>query len=99
MDDGCRRFVPSNCTRYTDFVLKNMTITVEEEVARWARVKAAEKNTSVSKLVGQMLAEQMKQSDEYWRAYEHWKSIPGFPAREGVKYLSREEIHDRKRRD
>jgi hypothetical protein len=78
-------------------VLKNMTITVDEEVARWARRKAAKENTSVSKLVGQMLKEEMARIDDYWRAYEDWKSIPGFPAREGVKYLSREEIHERKR--
>src|SRR5271165_6009072 len=48
----------SSC--YTDFVLKNITITVSEEAARWARRKAAEENTSVSKLVGRMLEEQMR---------------------------------------
>ena len=35
--------------------MKNVTITLKEEVARWARIKAAEKNTSVSRLVGEML--------------------------------------------
>ncbi len=45
-----------------------MTITVSEEVARWARKKAAEENTPVSKLVGGMLENQMRASDEYWRA-------------------------------
>lgn len=34
---------------------RNMTITVEEDVARWARVKAAEQDTSVARLVGEML--------------------------------------------
>jgi hypothetical protein len=33
---------------YTDFVLKNVTITLEEEALRWARRKAAEENTSVN---------------------------------------------------
>jgi hypothetical protein len=74
-----------------------MTITVEEDVARWARRKAAKENTSVSKLVGQMLKEERARMDDYWRAYEDWKSIPAYPAREGVNYLSREEIHERKR--
>jgi hypothetical protein len=51
-------------------VLKNVTITVEEDALRWARKQAAEKNTSVSKLVGRMLEDKMRQTDEYWAAYE-----------------------------
>ena len=39
---------------------RNMTITLEDEVARWARIKAAEKDTSVSRLVGDMLKEKMQ---------------------------------------
>jgi hypothetical protein len=49
-------------------VLKRITITVSEEAARWARKKAAEENTSVSKLVGRMLEDQMRRTDEYWAA-------------------------------
>ncbi|MRR13761.1 CopG family transcriptional regulator, partial [bacterium] len=51
-------------------MLKNVTITLTEEAALWARRKAADQNTSVSKLVGRMLEDQMRLSDEYWRAYE-----------------------------
>jgi hypothetical protein len=36
-------------------VMKNVTITLDEEVARWARILAAEHNKSVSRLVGEML--------------------------------------------
>ena len=35
--------------------MKSITITVDEEVARWARVWAAQQNTSVSRLVGELL--------------------------------------------
>jgi hypothetical protein len=35
--------------------MKNVTITLDEEAARWARIQAAEHNTSVSRLVGEML--------------------------------------------
>jgi hypothetical protein len=35
--------------------VENLTITVTDQVARWARKKAAEENTSVSRLVGRML--------------------------------------------
>lgn len=41
------------------FVMKNVAITVDEEVARWARVRAAEKDTSLSRLVGDLLRERM----------------------------------------
>ena len=34
--------------------MPNMTITADEEVLRWARVKAAESNTSVAQLVGDL---------------------------------------------
>lgn len=34
--------------------LRNVTITVDDEVARWARVRAAEEDTSVSHLVGDL---------------------------------------------
>lgn len=39
--------------------IRNITITVDEEVAKWARVWAAQHDTSVSKLVGKLLQERM----------------------------------------
>lgn len=77
-------------------MLKNVTITVPEEVAGWARRKAAEENTSVSKLVGRMLESQMRMSDDYARAYRRWKKIRGFPIG-AANRMSREEAHERKR--
>jgi hypothetical protein len=75
-----------------------MTITVSEEAARWARLKAADENTSVSKLVGRMIEEQMRRSDGYWQAYERWKKIGPIPAFDASKRLKREELYDRGRR-
>jgi hypothetical protein len=60
-------------------VLKNVTVTVEEDALRWARLKAADENTSVSKLVGRMLAEQMQNESGYWKAYESLKRIKPIP--------------------
>lgn len=77
-------------------MLKNVTITVSEEVARWARRKAAEENTSVSKLVGRMVESQMRLGDEYWRAYERWKKIGGIKGIDAAGRLSREEAHERR---
>lgn len=78
-------------------MLKNVTITLTEEVALWARRKAAEENTSVSKLVGQMLEEQMRRSDEYWKAYETWKKIKPIKGVDASQRWSRAETHERRR--
>jgi len=82
---------------YTDFVLRNITITVPEDVALWARRKAAEENTSVSRLVGRMLENQMRRSDDYWRAYRQWKKIRSLPGIDAANRWSREEAHARRR--
>jgi len=80
---------------YTDFVLRNVTITLSEEAARWARRRAAEENTSVSRLVGGLLENQMRLSDEYWRAYRQWKRVRSIDL-DAAGRLSREEAHARR---
>jgi len=45
--------------------MKNVTITVEDSVLEWARVEAAKRGSSVSRMVGEMLAEKMRQEDAY----------------------------------
>jgi len=47
-------FVSSNNHR-----LRNVTVTLEEEVARWARIEAARRDTSMSRLLGEILKERM----------------------------------------
>ena len=43
--------------------MKNVTVTMEDSVAEWARLEAARRNTSVSRLVGELLAEKMRHDD------------------------------------
>ncbi|MGD0500052.1 MAG: CopG family transcriptional regulator [Bryobacteraceae bacterium] len=76
-------------------MLKNVTITLSEEAAQWARRKAAEENTSVSKLVGRMLENQMRMTDDYWKAYERWKKIKPIKGFDASKRLKRDELYDR----
>lgn len=83
------------CSCYTALVLKNITITVSEEAARWARRKAADENTSVSKLVGRMIEDQMRNSDEYWRAYEQVKRIRNLRV-DASRRLARDQAHARR---
>ena len=56
--------------------LQNMTITVEEDVARWARIKAATEDSSVSRLVGEMLKERMRKEEGYETAMERSAAAP-----------------------
>lgn len=46
-------------------VVKNVTITVDEEVLQWARVQAAVHNTSVSRMLGECLRQQMRHTLDY----------------------------------
>ena len=48
--------------------MKNVTITVEDATLEWVRIEAAKRNTSVSRLVGEMLTDKMQHDDAYTRA-------------------------------
>lgn len=74
---------------------KNITIKISDETALWARRKAAEENTSVSRLVGQMLERQMRLSDDYWRAYRRWKALRPAAGADAGKRWTREQTHER----
>jgi len=78
--------------------MRNVTITLEEEVARWARVRAAEHDTSVSRLVGQMLKEKMIEEESYEEArQDYFSRSPMKLKAEAGRYPSREDLHDRDR--
>lgn len=76
--------------------MKNVTITLDEETAGWARVYAAEKNMSLSRFVGEVLRERMRQSREYEEAYRAWRAEKPFNLKGPWKpYPKREELYDR----
>ena len=74
--------------------MKNVTVTMEDDVADWARMEAARRNTSVSRLIGELLADQMRHDDAYERAMQDWRSRERTWASDG-KRVSREMLHDR----
>jgi hypothetical protein len=76
--------------------LRNVTVTLEEQVARWARMEAARKETSVSRLLGGILRERMLEKDGYEGAMRRALSRKPFLKTDG-HYPSREEAHDRAR--
>ena len=76
--------------------MKNITITLDEETATWARVHAAKHNKSVSRLVGEMLQAHMHESREDDEAMRRWFSVkPVKFTRPGGRNPMREELHDR----
>src|ERR1700674_4533655 len=76
--------------------LRNITITLEESVAHWARVEAATLYTSVSRFLGDILKERMKENEECDAAKRRALARKPFLKTEG-RYLSREEVRDRAR--
>ena len=76
--------------------MKNVTITLDEVTAGWARVHAAQRNISMSRFVGELLEQNMRQSREYDEAMRRFLARrPVRLKREGERYPKREETHDR----
>ncbi|MGA2096746.1 MAG: hypothetical protein ABSH39_10640 [Candidatus Acidiferrum sp.] len=70
--------------------LRNITIALEEDVARWVRVEAATHDTSVSRLLANILKERMAESG-------NGKAAESAPANKAVsksegQYLSPDEM-------
>ncbi len=74
--------------------LRNVTVTLEEDVAQWARIEAAKRDTSVSRLLGELLKERMATQDVYEKAKRRALRRKPF-LRSNGRYLTREESHGR----
>jgi hypothetical protein len=76
--------------------LRNVTVTLDEETARWARVEAARRDTSVSRLLGDMLRERMEGQEAYRAARERYFSHEArIHRRPGQSLPTRDELHER----
>ena len=74
--------------------LRNITISLEERVARWARIEAARRDTSISRLLAGILKERMLEEDAYQSAMRSALARKPF-LKTNNGYLSREEVHVR----
>lgn len=74
--------------------MKNITITMEDAVADWVRVEAAKRNASVSRLVGDWVAEEMRRQDAYEQAKRAALKFETWGASSGAS-LSRDAQYDR----
>ena len=73
--------------------MKNVTITVDDAALEWTRIEAAKRNTSVSRLVGEMLLEKMQREDSYARALREWQADDVTFTSKGRPYPRRSEIY------
>lgn len=76
--------------------MKNVTVTLDDDVARWARIRAAQLNTSVSRLLGDVLREFMAEEQGYEAAMSQYLARQPQPVgRPGEPYPRRDELHAR----
>jgi plasmid stability protein len=75
--------------------MKNVTVTLDEDVARWARIWAARHETSVSRLLGELLQERMLQEEGYEAAMQQYLAAAPRALKTEGGYPSRDAIHER----
>jgi hypothetical protein len=75
--------------------MRNVTITLDEETARWARVEAAHRDMSVSRLIGELLREHMRAQATYQDAMRRYLARAPTVLKDTGRYPIREELHDR----
>ena len=76
--------------------MKNITITLDEQAAAWARMQAAEQDMSLSRYVGEMLRDKMRHSREYQKAYLAFLAEKPLDLKGPWEpYPTREELYDR----
>lgn len=77
--------------------MKNITISADEETARWVRIEAAKQEMSVSRFLRELIRERRQKDGEYEQAMRRYLARERRPLRSdpSIPYPSREEIHDR----
>jgi tetrahydromethanopterin S-methyltransferase subunit B len=75
------------------FKMKNVTVTLDEETARWARIEAARRGVSVSSLLRDLLKERMTTQEGYADAMKRY--LEQRSSGLGGPLPSRDELHDR----
>jgi len=76
--------------------MKNVTITLEEDVLRWAKIWAARHDTSVSRMLGEELRRKMLSEEQYDRARRRFQArVPKQLKPANTPYPSRESLYER----
>ena len=76
--------------------MKNITITLPEDAARWVRVRAAHEGRSVSRWLSELIEGMRQRDDEYEVAMRHLLSMkPQKLEWVDGRRPTRDELHDR----
>ena len=76
--------------------MRNVTVSMEDKVARWLRLEAARRDMSVSRFLAELARTQMSAEQRYRKSMRSALARKPFLDSSG-RYLSREELHDRTR--
>jgi hypothetical protein len=75
---------------------RNITVTMDEETARWVRVEAARRDMSVSQYLGEVLAERRRLAEGYDAAKQRFMAREPRPLRSpGDPLPDRDALHER----
>ena len=77
--------------------MKNITVTLDEKTAAWARVYAAQQKMSLSRFLGELLNEKMREAREYERSMQRFLATKPKNLSGGVPVPRREELYDMRR--
>lgn len=84
--------------RYLIRGMKNVTVSMDEEVAQWARVHAAKQGKSVSRMIGELVERHRREQEGYEIAMRRFLSRERGAIGGGTRERpSRDELHDRGR--
>jgi hypothetical protein len=76
--------------------MKNVTVSLDDEVAHWVRVWAAKQNTSISQLLGSLLRRRMHEENGYQAAMQQFLArTPKALKPKSERYPSRESLYER----
>ena len=76
--------------------MKNVTVTLDEQTAAWARVYAARREMSLSRFLGELLHARMRESREYEDAMNRFWSVTPRNLSRGKPHPKRDDLYDRK---
>lgn len=77
---------------------RNVTLSLPSELLKRVKVLAAERETSVSALMRELLEDFVRREDDYWTVWEEEKKVlrEGLDMRVGEITWTRDEVHDRR---
>ena len=75
--------------------MKNITIKLDDDVAHWSRVWAAEHNTSVSQIMSDLLRDLKRQKVGYAQAMQDYLAVEPQALKTDSNYPTRDSIYER----